>query len=74
MNLKFWYGLIPTSNKSTRITRNRTNTIDRIIKNTVLKSEFKTDIKTNISNQHFSLLDVVDTAKVKLSNICFWYA
>ena len=43
--------MIPTTNKSARVTRNTATAIDHIIRNSVINAEFKTGImKTDISD------------------------
>ena len=55
VNLMFPHGLIPTINKSTRVTRNTATAIDHIIPNSVINAEFKTRfIKTDTSD-HFPI-------------------
>ena len=55
VNFMFCFGMIPTINKPRRATRQTPSTIDRIIKNSILHTGFKSGIiKTGISN-HFPI-------------------
>ena len=51
----FRHGLIPTINKATRVTRNRANAIDHIIKKSVINAKFKTGIVKNDISNHFPI-------------------
>ena len=57
--LLIWcFSLVPTINKSTRVTNKTMSAIDHIITNSVYNNDFKTGIiKTNISN-HFPIIYV----------------
>ena len=52
LNLMFCFGMIPTINKPTRVTRQTASTIDHIIINPIMHTGFKSGIiKTGISNR-----------------------
>ena len=56
VNLMFRFGMIPTINKPTRVTRNTLTAIDHIITNSIMHTGFKSGIiKTDISD-HFPIL------------------
>ena len=68
-NLMFRHGLIPTINKTTRVTKNTAATIDHIITHSVINAKFKTGIvKADISD-HFLIFFifkcVVDSAEAR---------
>ena len=55
VNLMFRFGMIPTINKPTHVTRQTTSTIDHIMTNSIMHTGFKSEIiKTGISN-HFPI-------------------
>ena len=54
----FCFGMIPTINKPTRSTRQIANKIDHIIINSIIHTEFNSEImKTDISS-HFPIFQV----------------
>ena len=59
VNLMFPFGMIPTKNKPTRVTRRTTSTIDYIITNSIMHTGFRSEtIKTDISD-HFPIFFVI---------------
>ena len=69
VNLMFRHGLIPTINKTTRVTKNTAAAIDHIITHSVINAKFKTGIvKADISD-HFPIFFifkcVVDSAEAR---------
>ena len=55
VNLMFHFGMIPTINKPTRVTRNTSTAIDHIVTNSIINTKIKTVIvKTDISD-HFPI-------------------
>ena len=53
INLMFQFGLVPTTNKPTRITK---DTISAIITNSVINNKFKTAISTADISYHFPII------------------
>ena len=52
----FRYGMIPTINKSTRVTANTATAIDHIITNVIIDADFKTGILKNCISDHFAIM------------------
>ena len=55
INLMFQSGLVSTTNKLTRITKDTISAIDHIITNSIINSEFRTAILTADISDHFPL-------------------
>ena len=57
----FSHNMIPTLNRSTRVTRNTATAIDHFITNTVVDTEFKSGIIQTGSSDHFPITFVPKT-------------
>ena len=55
INLMFQSGLVSTTNKLTRITKDTISAIDHIITNSIINSEFRTAILTADISDHFPI-------------------
>ena len=55
INLMFQSGLVSTTNKLTRITKDTISAIDHIITNSIINSEFRTAILTADISDHFPM-------------------
>ena len=55
INLMFQSGLVSTTNKLTRITKDTISAIDQIITNSIINSEFRTAILTADISDHFPM-------------------
>ena len=55
INLMFQSGLVSTTNKLTRITKDTISAIDQIITNSIINSEFRTAILTADISDHFPI-------------------
>ena len=63
INLAFQFGLVPATNKPTRITKDTVSAIDHIITNSIINSEFKSAILTADISDHFP---IIYTFKLKM--------
>ena len=55
INLMFQSGLVSTTNKLTRITKDTISAIDHIITNSIINREFRTTILTADISDHFPI-------------------
>ena len=55
INLMFQSGLVSTTNKLTRITKDTISAIDHIITNSIINREFRTAILTADISDHFPI-------------------
>ena len=56
IHLMFRYGMIPTTNKLTRVTTNVATFIDHTITNVVIDTDFKTGILKSCISDHFAII------------------
>ena len=56
INLMFQFGLVPATNKPTRITKTTISAIDHIITNSIINNEFKSAILTADISDHFPII------------------
>ena len=52
----FQIGLVPTTNKPTRVTKETISAIDHIITNSVINNEFKNEILKSDISEHFPII------------------
>ena len=52
----FQFGLVPTRNKPTRITKDTISAIDHVLTNSITNNEFKTAILTADISNHFPII------------------
>ena len=55
LNFMFKFGLVPTTNKPTGITKDMISAIDRIITNSIINNEFKTASLTGDISDYFPI-------------------
>ena len=63
INLMFQFGLVPATNKPTRITKDTVSAIDHIITNSIINGEFKSAILAADISDHFL---IIYTFKLKM--------
>ena len=56
ISLIFQFGLVPTTNKPAKITKDTNSAIDHIIVNSIINNEFKTAILTGDISDHFPII------------------
>ena len=56
INLTFQFGLVPTTNKPKRITKDTISAIDHLVTNSIINNQFKTSILTADISDHFPIL------------------
>ena len=56
INLTFQFGLVPTTNKPTGITKDTISAIDHLVTDSIINNQFKTSILTADISDHFSIL------------------
>ena len=69
----FWHviyrnGMIPTINKSTRVTRTRTTAIDHICTNSFIDRNFKTAFFKSDISDHFPICLIIPLTKPRIEN------
>ena len=60
----FEFSMIPTINKPTRVTKHTATTIDNIITNCIINSDFKSAIVKTDLPDHFTIIFINDLMRV----------